>query len=858
MSNLNTIFLSHSSQDKEIVDSVRSQLDPANTFYDTKSMEPGEPTLQAMKDAIQNTSIFVLFHSPNSNTTWVNFEKSLMEIHSIENKNIKILVCTINGSTYSSLPKWMSKYFTTNEDYKTNDIVRTIKNLHSKYLIETNRELIRNHPGREALHRQINLDIIQASVTTGQPINVLILWGVQGMGRGTLSKELVESTFRQMRSAGPIFEIPANGDAVDWYLQFYTDLNYPVTNETIEKQIFFFTQLNDEEKADALIACLQHWASLNQVITLRHRWGLRNKGNSIPFWFKSVLTKLRNMPEIKLIVISERQLPRAEIESLQNIKQFHLEELDDLSIQTILTERINARFMDYQRLPELAHNIKGHPATANYAAYLINSGLSMESLKIAPDAVLAFQDKILHEIYEKDALSTIQKSLLRLLSILPRLSLSLICEAFNEYSEKEIVEELWELVDFALVDQSQGGKYKIPAVVASTYRRKHTNDDTIIVSKIANILKKQFDNDTLDFELIESFLMITISNDDIDISNKIISTLTPAKIEIVAENLYFAGQSSHGEDMRSNYSRCHKLAKLAMKMAGSDHSLENILFYGADSSVRLGQKPDDLLKVMREKGFSAAAYVEASYLFHANKNIDHAINILKGTLKSSNYRLRNVRLLTRIYLRSGKFPEALDALNTIPDNRLLRDTGLVVMKMKAYKGTRNYAAADKLMQGLQNLHDDYGELLIYKASAALKERDFPTALSHVNNAKNNAPRANKAILMFLECACKIEQHDFSMVKETVSLAQSVNRENDAYQLLARQALAIKDWKNSEYYIGKIINKDWFDLNVEYRMLEEKLKDPEIKRDVKVNKETTDKINSLLLILARSLEGTRLN
>ena len=86
-----TVFLSHASTDKIFVDGVRHGLDRATTFYDVCTIQPGQPTIDAMKSGISTAAVYVLFHSVESQTAWVEFEKALAEVQVIVNSSTKIL-----------------------------------------------------------------------------------------------------------------------------------------------------------------------------------------------------------------------------------------------------------------------------------------------------------------------------------------------------------------------------------------------------------------------------------------------------------------------------------------------------------------------------------------------------------------------------------------------------------------------------------------------------------------------------------------------------------------------------------------------------------------------------------------------
>ena len=91
------------------------------------------------------------------------------------------------------------------------------------------------------------------------------------MGRGTLAAELVKKAYPGMRPAGPVFDIPAAGDAIDWHLQFLDDLNEVLKDADAAAQISAFSSLSPSDQAKTLVASLRHWGNLNQVVTIRHR-----------------------------------------------------------------------------------------------------------------------------------------------------------------------------------------------------------------------------------------------------------------------------------------------------------------------------------------------------------------------------------------------------------------------------------------------------------------------------------------------------------------------------------------------------------------------------------------------------------
>lgn len=121
-----SIFLSHAAADKGFVEKVYQRLDVSSTFYDIKSVEPGQSFIEAMKEGTSGNNIFVLFHSPNTRDTWVEYEKRLAEVNHASKRG-KVLVVPLLGETYRSLPEWMKGFMTCTENYSVSDIVRQIQ-----------------------------------------------------------------------------------------------------------------------------------------------------------------------------------------------------------------------------------------------------------------------------------------------------------------------------------------------------------------------------------------------------------------------------------------------------------------------------------------------------------------------------------------------------------------------------------------------------------------------------------------------------------------------------------------------------------------------------------------------------------
>ena len=823
-----TIFLSHHHSDKALVEEVYAKLDPAVTFYDVKSMDIGQSTLEAMRQGIDGAAVFVLFHSEAAQSAWVDFEKDMAEVNRIVSRHLKVVVHPIGSSTYRTLPDWMKAFMTTSPEFRVNDIVRTVREAYAEALEGFYPELAHEYPGREASLRQVALDVMRSASQTGQALNVLVLSGIQGQGRRTLARQIASSAFRGMRKGGPVFDLARNADAVDWHLRFFEDQRGGITADESKAQAAAFSLLTPDQQADQLLLSLSHWSKLNQPITVASRWGFRDRGRSLRPWLAVLLQKLASRPEIKLILISERRIADDIVQTFSNVAQYNVDPLTDETIEYILTKRIDPKFLKVERLVSVAPKIHGHPATANYVSLLVNGGRSMDSLELLPAPIHAFQDKVLSDIFEIGVLSDLQLKTLKLLSWFPLLSTGILVEAFPDAQPSEVIEGIWELADFSLVEQAEGGKYRVPTLVSSSYRRSTDKYDRESFLRVAKILEDNFRKGDFDVELVDS-LLVGIVADKGEIPIEFSGFLTMSNLLTIVESEYYSGL---GDPSAGNvhFERATKLGSLAMSMSGSEDARENTLFYAADASVRNRQYPKDMIDYMKARGYSSADYIEGSYLYHKrDRDYPGAEKCLRRALASKNFRLRTVRLLARVFIRQAKFSDALDTLGNVSDDRLRRDVGLVVLKIRALRALRLYDKARELEPFIGDKDDDYGELSMYKAAEAFKKGQYGLARQFIEEARQ-APRSNKLTLRLLECAAEVEEGINDKLPETCTIARSAGRDAAASQLLARSALYEGNWRDAEGHMAQITQLDFFDLSLKLRIVDAKSGDFEVASD----------------------------
>ena len=816
-----TIFLSHSSKDKNFVEQVYKQLDSAVTFYDIKTIEPGESSVKAMESGVATTSTFVLFHSPDSDTQWVRFETELARIAKIKFPDLSVLAVPIKGTTHASLPDWMKSFMTTTEAYTVSDVARTILRLQSALL---DKKLV---IGREELLRRIALDIRKALPVRGTPIQHVMLSGLPGMGRSTLAADIISNAMPATRIGGPVFDLPDMAEGVDVYLRLKQDLDGEMSKEEVAHQIKSFNSLSEGDQGAFILKQLTHWAEINQVVILKSRWGFRDRFRTIKPWLKQVFSGSPSYPALRVIYISERSLPDEEVGLFHGILQHKVEALSKEDIEYLLSKLIDARLFEPNLCDAVAGLVLGHPATAHHVAYLVNNGRSFDTIRANPEPIYAFQNRMLDAIFSSGFLSDFQRRLLMLLGWFPRLPFKIIAKVITPADEPSLSKEIWELLDYSLLQVGDKGLYFLPDVVATRVKRDSNSVDQYVFKSVAENIQNNVREGSLDTNMIEALLIsIVETTEGIPDEFKDIIT-TSALLSIVREQFEIARISDGGS--KQKFEKIYQLSKFSMLLKGSDDAIEQILFTGGDCAIRAGIYPTDIIAFLERSGLPSVYYLRGSYSFYVKRDYPEAAKNLKIALQLKHFKLRNARLLAKCYVRSRKFAECLEVLDCIREDKLRRETGLLILKIRALRGMRRYEQADELEKKLDHTSDDFGEIALYNAGRFLREMNLPAASSHLETAKN-APRVNRLSVLLLECAIATERGDFSLLPAAVESATSAGREFDAWQLRARRAAVEQNWREALALLDRITQKDAVDIQLERRVLELKKMDPAISRD----------------------------
>lgn len=824
------VFLSHWSGDKSKVQELYKVLDQSRAFLDVKSMNAGNDNLEEMQAAVTEASVFVFIISPQvPKNCFSFFEADCARYTKIRDKDLQVLVWPINGASFHDAPEWMRKYFAVPREYSVADVGREIQRLVLDFLRSKNLVSPEHYYGREDEERRTIIDINSSTAKSGKAVNAIFVSGFPGLGRRTFASHLLKNQYPALRQSVAKFDLPDSAEAIDLYLAIVADLSNGLSLARIAdlRQAF---PTAPARQAELIYSGLLHWLDLKLPVIVQMRWGLLDGSGNVSQWCAELLKLLDVGGAGGILVLVSGRRPRPEnLITFRNVVGVQLRALDDVSINYILSKLILPEMYNPALIEGLTALIGGHPDTAHQVAYLVNQGRSIDTILTNRSLIYSFKDKIIEDLMEPGFLSLKHHSILQLIAWHPQLNTKSLSEVLNEKNIPEMVDVLWELSDYSLIERSQNDTFTVNKVAVSTLLRQPEILSADVKKRLVQTVQGMLGRDDLLPEQIEPILF-TMTSAGQELPPLLKSALTPSTLYSVIERHYLRGRAADNRsELERNMRIASQLAPIALSLAPTPDLLESILFYGADALIRIGQDPEGLAFEMEKRGFASVHLVRGSAKYHILGDDEGAIKELKVALGRKKFRRRVTRMLARIQLRVGRAPEALQTLARLSDRELEKDSGFLVLKIRALRLTKNHPEADRLQTKLKEIGDDHGDLFVFEAARLIKKGDYSAALDMVDRALH-APKVNRTPLMTLRCSIELMMGDASNLTSACALAEGAGRFDDACELRARAALIRGDWREAEREIENVRLSTWYTLQIRLQATDAKLKDVEIRRD----------------------------
>jgi len=846
------IFISHASPDKDIIADVIGKIPRSHLFYDTDTINPGRHTTDELDDGLLRASVFAMFVSPNTpKSVWVEYESGVAYVQKVKRNHIAIVAIPIAGATYRDAPDWMHKYLAVPDAYTNSDIARLLK-----YLYE---EVLRNQGiispslfvGREDLCNRVIVTTRTKAAETGVPINFVIFGGIPNMGRFSVAKSIIPKIYPGARQDLPVFEIARYGDAVELFLALRQDIVGEGSKPWIEAQIAAFPA-EPSEQAKVLMANLAHFGTINQTVVIKSAYGLRNQTRELKPWVAALFSQLKAEPNIRVVWVSDRLLPPETLDRHENVLQFHVSELAEDHVVFLLTELLDVATSSPSVLKRIAPHVHGHPGSAHYVASLIkNSQRAPESLLDRPESIRSFQELCVQQAISEESIGKIGRNIIRLLKLLPVADYDLIGSVFKKYLPREIAQTLWDMTDNCVATYTMSSGYRLADII----RPISLGDDDQLpgeqLEALGKILVSRLRQPNASLASIEALLFVSVRLNG-KLPDEFKRVLTGATLQDIVEQHYQLGFKLSA-DWQDNSRTAARLSLLASEVPMSPDAMETILFWGADSLIRVGDDPTPIIQKMQEKRFPSVSFLLGSFYYHQKRQPELAIPYLEAALKAKSFVKRTGRLLAKVYMEKGQPRAGLNVFKSLGERRVNRDAGLLAQKIRCLRACGEHVEANKLVLAMRTLEDEFGEYDVLTAARLMKEGKYDAALEAVSQAAQR-PKVNRINLKLLQTAIQVEKGDFSSLEDTCKLAIAIGLDAGANSLRARAYIKQRKWKDAERELAKIPAKNYYDKLLLLRMFAIKVEDLEVLADPIQNTETQTEHNHLLVELRRDSDG----
>jgi len=328
-------FLSHSSVQKPLIESIYKRLGKDNCIIDKYNFEVGTPTLDSIILGIEKTDLFVIFLSDAAlNSQWVKYEiEYAKNLRSLELSK-RILIFLVDYSidyTDPRIPEWLSEKY--NLKHITDPIL-LYKKIDSKL-----RDIsIENHPyikkkeeifsGRNDLMEEFekkyyNLENIKPSA--------IIASGFEEVGRKKFVKHALDKVEKINKYHNPISILLDSRDSVEDFILRIEDLNSVMPDDTLDK----FKDLNINEKINMATAILLRFQENNEMLFIIDKGCIVQPNKKIADWFLSIISHEAFSNNTIICLISTFRPHANFIYNTSKLISFHVNELTPIDRQIL-------------------------------------------------------------------------------------------------------------------------------------------------------------------------------------------------------------------------------------------------------------------------------------------------------------------------------------------------------------------------------------------------------------------------------------------------------------------------------------------------------------------------------------------
>jgi tetratricopeptide (TPR) repeat protein len=450
-------FLSHSSKDKELVESVANELGRQFCVYDKRSFETGIEFQDSIKNGLDESALFVLFASTNSlESVWVEFEITEAWYRKL-NKSLRGAVVYIIDSAVrlDQVPEWLRRARIQVETVPKR-LARDIRFHINELQLERRRPYF--------VGRTEDLRDLEETLTPiyGPAPRVICIVGLPGIGRRSLIREKTPSVLNLRKQ----IEIRIDeGDLVNDICLKLADVAEPYSTEAgYKKLIDEIKKLAEPAALQRVMTDIRSLVAGGELPIFVDTGGLLDDDGKLSRPIQNIIKAFEPADSGYLFLVTQRRPGRMEDYTLP----IHmLKPLENRDMQRLLaTLATNSDLVIPPAVIEdLSTFVAGYPPAAYFAVQQIRD-YGLDLVVKEKSQLVQFTTSVFLRHLTELILTETEVSILRLLGLFSPLPLPVIANAVGVNLE-EVDEQLIHLIDLALVTPTPAGHYRIADPVAN-------------------------------------------------------------------------------------------------------------------------------------------------------------------------------------------------------------------------------------------------------------------------------------------------------------------------------------------------------------------------------------------------------
>lgn len=503
-------FLSHSSQNKDIVERVAKRLGDAKVVIDKRHFEFGELTSTIIEEKVKSCNLFVLFLSREALLSkYVETEKDLA-LKLVSERKARILVVCLDDESLEDADATLKEYNFAIGIHGTGAISRLIK-LH---LIQS--KVYTNQSDRFFGRAQELVQLQRAVIDPerSEPCGVFVS-GNEGIGRRTFLRKFISDTYGNLNTIIPSITVEYPDGNSEIYRKLLDVNGYSNKLDELKRKIDGFSNISDADQINAIANELKRISSNREALFLIDDGGIITPEGQFNKRFDNIMKAVGSVRSPILLIISRRRMPYIARRKAKSCVFIALSSLSFEDTQLLLAYKLRSRCINYtsESLKDLTELCDNHPFNVDLIVeYCADYGI--ESCIADPQDIVRWKINTGTAYLEKLELSKTQKYLVGCISLFDELDESLLIEICSDIDIDSVSDQLRRLLDLHLIEKTQT-KYQVSPSLRVSVRLNRTftlDREQVgkICQRVARFLSEIENDDFINISLIENSIQASL------------------------------------------------------------------------------------------------------------------------------------------------------------------------------------------------------------------------------------------------------------------------------------------------------------------------------------------------------------